>query len=63
VPAIRARDYTYNALTDSADLAQEKGSDPRALIRSLNRPSKPTDALCNGPAPTDDIGAFAGVYE
>ena len=46
-----------------ADLAQEKGSDLRALIRSLNRSSKPTDVLRNGPVPAEDIAIFAGVYE
>ena len=59
----RAGDYTYDVLSDSADLAQEKGSDLRALIRSLNQPAKPTDVLRNGPVPAADIADFAGVYE
>jgi hypothetical protein len=59
----RAEDYTYDALNDSAELTQEKGSDLRALIRSLNRPAKPTDVLRNGPVPAGDVAAFAGVYE
>jgi hypothetical protein len=59
----RARDYTYDALSDSAELAQDKGSDLRAVIRSLNRPSKPTDVLRNGPVPAEDVAAFAAVYE
>jgi len=56
-------DYTYDALADNVDLAQDKGNDLRALVRSLNRPSKPTDVLRNGPIPVEDIAAFAGVYE
>jgi 7-cyano-7-deazaguanine synthase in queuosine biosynthesis len=59
----RAGDYTYDVLSDSAELAQEKGSDLRALIRSLNRPAKPSDVLRNGPVPAADVAAFAGVYE
>jgi hypothetical protein len=59
----RAGDYTYNALGDSAELAQDKGSDLRAVLRSLNRPAKPTDVLRNGPVPAADIATFAGVYE
>ena len=59
----RASDYTYDALTDDAELAQGKGSDLRALIRSLNRRSKPTDVLRNGPVPAEDVAAFARVYE
>lgn len=59
----RAGDYTYDVLSDSADLVQEKGSDLRALIRSLNRLAKPTDVLRNGPVPAGDVAAFAGVYE
>ncbi len=50
-------------LTDNAELAQDKGNDLRALIRSLNRPAKPTDVLRNGPIPAADIANFAGVYE
>jgi 7-cyano-7-deazaguanine synthase in queuosine biosynthesis len=56
----RARDYTYDVLTDDADLAQDKGNDLRALIRSLNQPAKPTDVLRNGPVPAVDIADFAG---
>jgi 7-cyano-7-deazaguanine synthase in queuosine biosynthesis len=59
----RAGDYTYDALSDSAELAQDKGSDLRAVMRSLNRSSKPTDVLRNGPVPAADVAAFAGVYE
>ena len=59
----RTRDYTYDALSDSVEFSQEKGSDRRALIRSLNQPSRPTDVLRNGPIPAEDIADFAGVYE
>lgn len=59
----RARDYTYDALADDLELAVAKGNDRRALIRSLNQPSKPTDVLRNGPVPAEDVAAFAGVYE
>lgn len=55
--------YTYDVLTDNAELAQDKGNDLRALIRSLNQPAKPTDVLRNGPVPAADIADFAGVYE
>jgi 7-cyano-7-deazaguanine synthase in queuosine biosynthesis len=54
--------YTYDVLADDPELALEKGSDLRALVRSLNRPSKPADALRNGPVPTADVAAFADVY-
>ncbi len=54
--------YTYDVLADNPELAQDKGSDLRALVRSLNQPSKPTDVLRNGPVPAD-AGAFAGVYQ
>ena len=57
------RAYTYDVLADNAELAQDKGSDVRALIRSLNQPAKPTDVLRNGPVPAADIADFAGVYE
>jgi 7-cyano-7-deazaguanine synthase in queuosine biosynthesis len=59
----QAEDYTYDALTDHAELARDKGNDLRALIRSLNQPSKPTDVLRNGPVPAEDVAAFAEVYE
>ena len=55
--------YTYDVLTDDAELAQDKGNDLRALIRSLNQPAKPTDVLRNGPVPAADVADFAGVYE
>ena len=40
-----------------------QGNDLRALVRSLNRPSRPTDVLRNGPVPVGDISDFNGVYE
>jgi 7-cyano-7-deazaguanine synthase in queuosine biosynthesis len=58
-----ATDYAYDALREDAELANKKGNDLRALIRSLNRPSRPLDVLRNGPVPVTDISDFAGVYE
>ena len=55
--------YTYDVLTDDAELTQDKGNDLRALIRSLNQPAKPTDVLRNGPVLAADVADFAGVYE
>ena len=55
--------YTYDVLTDDAELTQDKGNDLRALIRSLNQPAKPTDVIRNGPVPAADVADFAGVYE
>jgi hypothetical protein len=57
-----ATDYAYDALREDAELAK-KGNDLRALIRSLNRPSRPVDVLRNGPVPVTDISDFVGVYE
>jgi 7-cyano-7-deazaguanine synthase in queuosine biosynthesis len=59
----RPTDYAYDALAEDTELLQDRGNDLRALIRSLNRPSQPTDVLRNGPVPAEDILAFAGVYE
>ena len=54
--------YTYDVLADNAELAADKGSDVRALIRSLNQPAKPTDVLRNGPVPPADVAGFGDVY-
>jgi 7-cyano-7-deazaguanine synthase in queuosine biosynthesis len=56
-------DYAYNALRDDYEMSEGKGSDLRALIRSLNRASLPVDVLRNGPVPAQDVQAFAGVYQ
>lgn len=56
-------DYAYDALREDAELANKKGNDLRALVRSLNRPSRPIDVLRNGPVPVGDISDFNGVYE
>jgi 7-cyano-7-deazaguanine synthase in queuosine biosynthesis len=58
----RPEAYTYDVLADNPELAQDKGNDLRALVRSLNQPAKPTDVLRNGPVPAADIAAFADVY-
>jgi 7-cyano-7-deazaguanine synthase in queuosine biosynthesis len=55
--------YRYDVLADNSELEQDKGSDLRALVRSLNRPCKPTDVLRNGPVPAADVAAFAGVHQ
>jgi 7-cyano-7-deazaguanine synthase in queuosine biosynthesis len=59
----RAEDYAYDALREDAEMANKKGNDLRALIRSLNQPARPIDVLRNGALPAADIPAFAGVYE
>ena len=59
----QAADYAYDALREDVEMANKKGNDLRALIRSLNRPSRPIDVLRNGAVPAVDIPAFAGVYE
>lgn len=59
----QAADYAYDALREDGELVNKKGNDLRALIRSLNRPSRPIDVMRNGPVPAADISDFAGVYE
>jgi 7-cyano-7-deazaguanine synthase in queuosine biosynthesis len=59
----RPRDYAFDALREDAELTGDRGSDLRALVRSLNRPAQPADVLRNGPVQANDIEAFAGVYE
>jgi 7-cyano-7-deazaguanine synthase in queuosine biosynthesis len=58
-----AADYAFDALREDAELAGERGSDLRALVRSLNRVARPLDVLRNGPVAPEDVAAFAGVYE
>jgi hypothetical protein len=58
----RPEAYTYDVLADNPELAQDKGNDLRALVRSLNQPAKATDVLRNGPVPAADVAAFADVY-
>jgi 7-cyano-7-deazaguanine synthase in queuosine biosynthesis len=59
----QASRYSYDVLADNPALAADKGSDLRALLRSLNQPAKPTDVLRNGPVPAGDVAAFAEVYQ
>jgi 7-cyano-7-deazaguanine synthase in queuosine biosynthesis len=59
----RASEYAFDAVTEDSQMAQERGDDLRALIRSLNRPYRSADVLRNGPVPANDLAAFAGVYE
>ena len=58
----RASSYTYDVLADNPELAADKGSDLRALLRSLNQPAKPADVLRNGPVPHEDVAGFGDVY-
>lgn len=55
--------YTYDVLADNPELAQDKGSDLRALVRSLNQPSKRSDVLRNGPVAAAEVTAFGDVYQ
>lgn len=58
-----SNDYAFDALTEDVELLAARGNDLRALVRSLNRRARPIDVLRNGPVPSRDIQAFAGVYE
>lgn len=58
-----ADDYSFDVLHEDTELELDRGSDLRALIRSLNRKSQPIDILRNGPVPAEDIAEFIGVYE
>lgn len=58
-----ADDYAFDALNEPDELAQKRGADLRALVRSLNRPARPIDVLRNGPVPPDDVRAFADVFD
>jgi hypothetical protein len=57
------RDYAFDALREDTEMRQARGSDLRALVRSLSETHRPTDVLRNGPVPSDDVAAFAEVYE
>jgi hypothetical protein len=50
-------------IREVAALEGDRGSDLRAVIRSLNHPFRPLDVLRNGPVPPGDLGNFSGVYE
>lgn len=56
-------DYAFDALSEDAAMAQERGADLRAVVRSLNRAAGPIDVLRNGPVLPEDIADFAGVFE
>jgi 7-cyano-7-deazaguanine synthase in queuosine biosynthesis len=56
-------DYAFNALQEDTELTGDRGSDLRALIRSLSQRSHPIDILRNGPVPAGDLKAFADAYE
>jgi 7-cyano-7-deazaguanine synthase in queuosine biosynthesis len=57
-----ADDYAFDALREDAELVNERGSDLRALIRSLNQVPQTIDVLRNGPVPDEELAEFAGVY-
>jgi 7-cyano-7-deazaguanine synthase in queuosine biosynthesis len=58
-----ASDYAFDVLHEETELELDRGSDARALIRSLSQKAQPIDILRNGPVPADQISAFARVYE
>lgn len=55
-------DYAFDALSEDAELINERGSDLRALIRFLCQVPRTIDVLRNGPVPDGELAAFAGVY-
>jgi hypothetical protein len=55
-------DYAFDALNEDAELVKKKGSDLRALIRSLSHVPQTIDVLRNGPVPDGELAEFAGVY-
>ncbi len=56
-------EYAFDALREHDELSGERGSDLRALIRSLDHEPTASDVLRNGPVAPAEIGSFAGVYE
>jgi len=58
-----ANEYAFDVLHEDTELELDRGSDLRALIRSLSRKAQPADVLRNGPVAADQIPAFVGVYE
>jgi 7-cyano-7-deazaguanine synthase in queuosine biosynthesis len=56
-------DYSFDALREVGELAGDRGSDLRALVRSLSRQARPVDILRNGPVLPADLKEFAAVYE
>jgi 7-cyano-7-deazaguanine synthase in queuosine biosynthesis len=56
-------EYSFDALTEDLPLAGERGSDLRALLRSVARPAQALDVLRNGPIPDGEFSAFADVYK
>lgn len=55
-------DYAFDALSEDAELVNERGSDLRALIRSLSHAPQTIDVLRNGPVPDGELAEFAEVY-
>lgn len=56
-------DYAFDALRENEALAGARGSDLRALVRAMSTPGRAIDVLRNGPVPSEDVRAFADVYE
>jgi hypothetical protein len=59
----RWEDYSYDALREAAELRGDRGSDLRAMLRSLYRNAQPIDVLRNGPVPAAELENYAGVYK
>jgi 7-cyano-7-deazaguanine synthase in queuosine biosynthesis len=55
-------DYAFDALSEDGELVNERGSDLRALVRSLSNAPRTIDVLRNGPVPDTELHDFANVY-
>lgn len=49
-------------LSEDDELVNDRGSDLRALIRSLSHTPQTIDVLRNGPVPDGELHDFADVY-
>jgi 7-cyano-7-deazaguanine synthase in queuosine biosynthesis len=55
-------DYAFDVLREHEELMNERGSDFRALVRSLSYTPQAVDVLRNGPVPDGELHDFAAVY-
>jgi 7-cyano-7-deazaguanine synthase in queuosine biosynthesis len=55
-------DYAFDVLSEDDELVNERGSDLRALVRSLSSTPQTIDVLRNGPVPDGEVREFADVY-
>jgi len=55
-------DYAFDALSEDEELVHGRGSDLRALVRSLSNTPRSIDVLRNGPVPDGELHDFADVY-